>query len=89
MTPAGLEQRHLLTMIRNLSETVIVPIAGIILTFVMCYELIQLIDREKQPARCRHLDVLQVDFQDLLCGADCHEHLEHCHGVCSMWRKAW
>ena len=30
-------------MIRNLSETVIVPIAGIILTFVMCYELIQLI----------------------------------------------
>ncbi len=30
-------------MIRSLSETVIVPIAGIILTFVMCYELIQLI----------------------------------------------
>ena len=31
------------SMIRNLSETVIVPIAGVILTFVMCYELIQLI----------------------------------------------
>ena len=31
------------SMIQNLSETVIVPIAGIILTFVMCYELIQLI----------------------------------------------
>ena len=30
-------------MIRGLSETVIVPIAGIILTFVMCHELIQLI----------------------------------------------
>ena len=30
-------------MIRNLSETVIVPIAGVILTFVMCYELIQLV----------------------------------------------
>ena len=30
-------------MIRNLSENVIVPIAGIILTFVMCLELIQLI----------------------------------------------
>ena len=28
-------------LIRNLSETVIIPIAGIILTFVMCYELIQ------------------------------------------------
>lgn len=33
-------------MIRSLSENVMVPIAGIILTFVMCLELIQmLIDR--------------------------------------------
>jgi len=30
-------------MVRNLSETVVLPIAGIILTFVLCYELIQLI----------------------------------------------
>ena len=30
-------------MIRNISETVIMPIAGIILTFVACYELIQLV----------------------------------------------
>jgi len=34
------------SMIKNLSETVIVPVAGIILTFVLCYELIHmLIDR--------------------------------------------
>lgn len=31
------------TMIRNLSETAVIPIAGMILTFVMCYELIQMI----------------------------------------------
>jgi len=31
------------SMIRNLSETVIIPIAGIILTFIMCYELIQMV----------------------------------------------
>ena len=31
------------SMVQNLSETVIVPIAGVILTFVMCYELIQLV----------------------------------------------
>ncbi len=31
------------SMIENLSETVILPIAGIILTFVMCYELIQIV----------------------------------------------
>lgn len=30
-------------LIRNLSETVIMPIAGIILTFIACYELIQLV----------------------------------------------
>jgi hypothetical protein len=30
-------------MVRNLSETVVLPIAGMILTFVLCYELIQLI----------------------------------------------
>lgn len=31
------------SMIQNLSETVIIPIAGIILTFIMCYELIQMV----------------------------------------------
>jgi hypothetical protein len=31
------------SMIRSLSETVIVPIAGVILTFVMCYEQVQLV----------------------------------------------
>ena len=31
------------SLIRTLSETVVLPIAGMILTFVMCYELIQLI----------------------------------------------
>lgn len=34
------------SMIKQLSETVVLPIAGLVLTFVMCYELIQmLIDR--------------------------------------------
>ena len=41
-TPSGWNG-GIFNMIRGLSETVIVPIAGIILTFVMCYELIQLI----------------------------------------------
>lgn len=31
------------SMIRNVSESVIVPVAGMILTFVACYELIQMI----------------------------------------------
>ena len=40
--PAGLEQQHI-QYDRNLSETVILPIAGIIITFVLCYELISMI----------------------------------------------
>ena len=42
MTPSAWSS-GIFSIIRNLSETVIVPIAGIILTFVTCYELIQLI----------------------------------------------
>ena len=30
-------------MVRNISESVIIPIAGLILTFIACYELIQMI----------------------------------------------
>jgi len=41
-TPAGWNA-GVFAMIRNLSETVVLPIAGLILTFVLCYELIQLI----------------------------------------------
>ena len=39
-TPAGWNA-GIFNMIRSLSENVIVPIAGVIITFVMCYELIQ------------------------------------------------
>ncbi|MBO4390508.1 MAG: hypothetical protein J5825_06590 [Lachnospiraceae bacterium] len=42
MTPADFSPR-VFAMIRGISETVILPIAGIILTFVCCWELIQMI----------------------------------------------
>ena len=38
MTPSAWNS-GIFNMVRNLSETVIVPIASIVLTFVMCYEL--------------------------------------------------
>jgi len=41
-TPAGWNA-GIFALIRTLSETVIIPIAGMILTFVLCYELIHLI----------------------------------------------
>ena len=41
-TPQGWNA-GIFNMIRSLSETVIIPIAGAILAFVMCYELIQMV----------------------------------------------
>ncbi|MDO4961216.1 MAG: CD0415/CD1112 family protein [Eubacteriales bacterium] len=38
------------SMIRNLSETVILPVAGIILTFIACYELIQMVTEHNNLA---------------------------------------
>jgi len=41
-TPGGWNP-GVFAMVRTLSETVVLPIAGMVLTFVLCYELIQLI----------------------------------------------
>lgn len=42
MTPANFSP-GIFSMIRTVSESVIIPIAGLILTFIACYELIQMI----------------------------------------------
>lgn len=42
MTPASFSP-EVFAMVRNVSESVIIPIAGLILTFIACYELIQMI----------------------------------------------
>ena len=42
-TPQGWNP-GIFSMVRNLSNTVIVPIAGLIITFVLCYELISMIN---------------------------------------------
>ena len=41
-TPQGWNG-NIFSMIRSLSETVIIPIAGMVITFVLCYELITMI----------------------------------------------
>lgn len=41
-TPQGWNE-NIFSMIRTLSETVIVPIAGLVITYVLCYELISMI----------------------------------------------
>ena len=47
-TPAGWNA-GIFSMIQTLSETVVIPIAGMILTFILCYELIHMvIERNNQ-----------------------------------------
>ena len=48
-------------MIQNLSETVVIPIAGMILTFVLVYELIQMILEKNNM----HDDVCSVSYTHL------------------------
>ena len=45
-TPQGWNG-SIFSLIQNLSNSVIVPIAGVIITFVLCYELITIADRGK------------------------------------------
>ena len=41
-TPQGWNS-GIFNMIQNLSESVVIPIAGLIITFVLCYELISMV----------------------------------------------
>ena len=64
MTPQGWNS-SIYNMVQSLSNSVIVPIAGIIITMVLCYELISIADGTEQPARCGYLDVFQVFLQNV------------------------
>jgi len=55
-TPAGWNA-SVYGLVRTLSETVIIPIAGIILTFVLCYELISMIIEKNNMAE---FDVMNI-----------------------------
>ena len=62
------------SMIRNLSETVIVPIAGVILTFVMCYELIQLVTEKNNLLKNTAIKNISIDFLECLTFEDINEY---------------
>jgi hypothetical protein len=48
-TPQGWNA-SIFNLIRNLSETVVIPVAGMILTFVLCYELITMVIEKNNMA---------------------------------------
>ncbi len=67
------------SMVKNLSETVVVPIAGVILTFVMCVELIQMVV-DRNSMHDFETFTCSAGLQNLLLRIDRHKHLEHRHG---------
>jgi len=53
-------------MIRTLSETVIIPVAGLILTFVLCYELIQLLIEKNNMAEFDTFNIFKWIFKTFI-----------------------
>lgn len=78
-TPQGWNS-SIFSMIRNISDSVVIPIAGIIITLILCYELISMLTERKQSARCRHLDVLQVFREDVDRGLSRQPYVRYCNG---------
>ena len=87
MTPAAWNS-GIFNMVRNLSETVIVPIASIVLTFVMCYELIQLIiERTISTTLTPGSSSSGSSRPSARCSLSSTPGTSS--WLCSMWRRTW
>jgi len=64
-TPAGWNP-GVFNLIRTLSETVIIPIAGMILTFVLCYELITMIIEKNNMAEFDTFNIFKWIFKTFI-----------------------
>ena len=61
-TPEGWNS-SVFSLIRNLSETVVIPVAGMILTFVLCYELITMVIEKNNMAEFDTFNVFKWIFK--------------------------
>jgi hypothetical protein len=61
-TPQGWNA-GIFNLIRTLSETVVIPIAGIILTFILCYELIHMIIEKNNMAEFEIFNIYKWIFK--------------------------
>ncbi|MCL2853279.1 MAG: CD0415/CD1112 family protein [Defluviitaleaceae bacterium] len=61
-TPSGWNS-SIFNMVRTISETVIIPIAGVILTFILCYELIQMILEKNNMAEFDTFNIYKWVFK--------------------------
>lgn len=79
MTPANFSP-GVFAMVRNISESVIIPIAGLILTFIACYELIQMIIDHNNLANFETWIFFKMGVQDFCCGHVNHKHIQYHDG---------
>ena len=79
MTPAAWNS-SIFNMIRNLSETVIVPVAGIILTYVRCYAQV-VVDFEDLLRRGERHVYLEHRHGGVRCGAECGQPVGRGHHI--------
>ena len=61
-------------MIKNLSDNVIVPIAGMIITFVLCYELISMIMEKNNMHDTDTFMFFKYIFKDVGSGISCYSY---------------
>ena len=64
-SPADFEPR-VFEMIRGVSNSAILPIAGVFLTLVACYELVQMVTEHNNLASFGACSDYQMDHQDRL-----------------------
>ena len=76
-TPASFSP-GVFNLVRGISESVIIPIAGMFLTFIACYELIQLIIEHNNLANFETWIFFKWIFKTF--GVMRSPHLQHCHG---------
>jgi hypothetical protein len=67
-------------MIYSLSNSVIIPIAGIIITMVLCYELISMLTERNNMHDVDTWIVLQVFLQDVGGSLSGQQYLDDHHG---------
>ena len=72
-TPQGWNA-NIFSMIQTLSENVIVPIAGLVITYVLCYELISMVTEKNNILINRQLD---KQTKQMVCGYALGHYLEH------------
>ena len=65
-TPQGWNA-NIFSMIQNLSENVIVPIAGLVITYVLCYELISMetLVRICEALNCGIMNVIKLEQDNI------------------------